>query len=237
MEQTAELRRPKVSQEAAEAIKKIIVDNELQPGDKLPSQAELSRILQVGTRSIREAIKTLEARGIVVTHQGKGIYLKETDLSYFMEILGDSYIFNPTQSRKLLLELTYVRRIVESNVIYDLAKRPNKKILQKLIEILENMEHAVDSELIEEYSHLDVRFHKTIIGSVDNEILVSLYKYLSNMLNVSVANTIAIKGSLQDGFLDHRKMVEALVARDPNLAREIMNQHINKTQEKLEKMS
>jgi GntR family transcriptional repressor for pyruvate dehydrogenase complex len=61
----APLKKVKISDEVTYALENIIAENNLSPGDKLPSQSELSEKLQVGTRSIREAIRTLESRGMV----------------------------------------------------------------------------------------------------------------------------------------------------------------------------
>ena len=90
----APLKKVKISDEVTHALENIIIENNLSPGDKLPSQAELSDKLQVGTRSIREAIRTLESRGMVETRQGKGVFVKEINMDYFIETLMGSFVFH-----------------------------------------------------------------------------------------------------------------------------------------------
>ncbi len=65
------IKRKKLSDEVTQALEQIIIENKLQAGDMLPSQAELSQKLHVGTRSIREAVRSLESRGMVETRQGR----------------------------------------------------------------------------------------------------------------------------------------------------------------------
>jgi GntR family transcriptional repressor for pyruvate dehydrogenase complex len=234
---TVKASRSSIHDEVAQAIKHIIVESDLQPGDKLPSQTELAARLQVGSRSVREATKALEARGILEIHHGKGVFLKSTNLDYFMKALGDSLMFNPSQSRRALLELTYVRTIIESNVIHDLASRPDAESVKRLVDILGHMERAIEAGNVEEYNQLDIKFHKTVVGSSRNEILNSLYKYLSNLLSASVSSTALVEGSLADGLQEHRQMVKALVDRDPEQAKAAMSRHIRKTQDKLEHLN
>ena len=228
--------KKKLPVEVARAIERIIIDNNLQPGDRLPSQMELSQSLNVGTRSVREALKTLETRGLIETHQGKGIYIKNNNLDFFLSVLNDSLIFDISKDRNLLLELTDVRKMIETNVIYEVAKRPDKELLQTLIEIFDGMEHSIEGEPhVEEYNRLDIKFHKAIIGASGNKIIITLYKYLSNLLKRSVRETGYMEGSLLEGFEDHRGLIEALVGRNPEMAKELMENHIQSTREKLEK--
>ena len=227
--------KEKLPVEVARAIERIIIDNNLQPGDRLPSQVELSQSLNVGTRSVREALKTLETRGLIETHQGKGIYIKNNNLDFFLSVLNDSLIFDISKDRNLLLELTDVRKMIETNVVYEVAKKPDKELLQTLIEIFDSMEQSIEGEPhVEEYNRLDIKFHKMIIGASGNKIIITLYKYLSNLLKRSVRQTGYMEGSLLEGFEDHRRLIEALVARDPEKAKKLMENHIQSTREKLE---
>ena len=86
------------------------------------------------------------------------------------------------------------------------------------------------------YNLLDVKFHKTIIGASGNKIIITLYKYLSNLLKKSVTETGYMEGSLEEGFHDHRLIIEALVSRNPQRAKEHMEKHINSTREKLQSL-
>ena len=227
-------KKKKVSDEVARAIERIIVDNDLQPGDKLPSQTELSTALGVGARSVREAIKTLEARGLIQSFHGKGFFVRHNNLDYFLEVLNDSMVFNLETDKNILLELTYMREMIETNVIYDIAANPDNELLKDLIDIVNLMDRAIDANDISKYNKLDIQFHKRIIGAKKNGIIITLYKYLSNLLEKSITKTGYMEELLRDGLQDHHLIVEALVGRDPQRAKDIMEKHILSTQHKLE---
>lgn len=233
----AELKEKRnVPDEVARAIERIIVDNDLQPGDKLPSQAELSRALGVGARSVREAIKTLEARGLIQSFHGKGFFVRHNNLDFFLEVLNDSIVFNLNTDKDILLELTYIRKMIETNVIFDIARDPDRNLLKQLIDIVADMDTAVRNENISEYNRLDLRFHKKIVGAKKNGIIITLYKYLTNLLEKSMSKTGCMEGLRMEGLRDHHQIVEALVGRDPHRARDIMERHILSTRHKLENM-
>lgn len=234
----AELKEKRnVPDEVARAIERIIVDNDLQPGDKLPSQAELSTALGVGARSVREAIKTLEARGLIQSFHGKGFYVRHNNLDFFLEVLNDSIVFNLNTDEDILLELTCIRKMIETNVIFDIARNPDRSLLKQLIDLVADMDAAVHTGNISEYNRLDLRFHKKIVGAKKNGIIITLYKYLTNLLEKSMSKTGCMEEGLRmDGLRDHHQIVEALVGRDPQRARDIMERHILSTQHKLEHM-
>jgi len=219
--------------EVAKAVQKIIIDNNLKEGDKLPSQAELSTRLKVGTRSVREAIKILEARGMVYTHQGKGVFVKNNNLDFFLEMLNDSLVFDVYKDKKLLLQLTHVRQMIETNVIRELAEYPKPEMLKNLIDILDSMEQCLPEQEIKRYNMLDVKFHVTLVGACGNDILVTLYRNLTSLLIKSVVQTGDMEGSLEQSLTDHRRILEAIIARDPDRAKELMEQHLSKTWERL----
>jgi GntR family transcriptional repressor for pyruvate dehydrogenase complex len=226
-------RKATIPAEVAEAIQKIIIDAALQPGDKLPSQSELVARLGAGTRSIREAIKILEARGMVETHQGKGVFVKNSGLDFFLEVLNDSLVFDVYRDKKRLLQLTHVRWMIESNVIHDLAERPDPEMLKKLVDIVDRMADCREPQDIEQYNVLDAKFHVTLIEACGNDILITLYRNLAGLLIKSVVKTGYMRGSLEQSLNDHRRILEALVARDPDRAKELMERHLSKTRQRL----
>ena len=222
--------------EVAKRIQKIVIDNNLQPGDRLPSQSELTEKLGSGSRSVREAIKILEARGILETHHGKGVFLKEGGLDFFLEMLNDSFSFDLYRDNRILRQLTSVRRMIQSSVVYDIAEHPDPETLKDLIGILHEMEECVAHKDVDRYNKLDAKFHVTLIERCGNDILITLYRHLTSLLIKSIEKTGYMVGSLDQSLVDHRKIMEALIARDPERSRDMMYQHLTKTQERLKEL-
>ncbi|MDC7241676.1 MAG: FadR/GntR family transcriptional regulator [Spirochaetales bacterium] len=237
MKEIEPLKKVKVSDEVVQALESIIVENDLQPGDKLPSQAELSEKLQVGTRSIREAIRTLESRGLVETQQGKGVFVKEINLDYFLETLMGSFVFHFSSTKDLLVDLTKTRRIIESQAIYDIAADPPRGFVPRFAELVEKLDGKAEEQDIDSYNILDFELHNLIVTATGNKILITLYKHLHSLMMHSFNKTGYVRGSLDTSVEDHHRMLEALVAKDAKGARKIMEKHISLTMHKVEHLS
>lgn len=227
------VKKIKISDEVTHALENIIIENDLAPGDKLPSQAELSAKLQVGTRSIREAIRTLESRGMVETRQGKGVFVKENNMDYFLETLMGSFVFHFPDQRDLLVDLTKTRRIIESQAIHDVAVDPPRGFISHFARIIDDLDAKAEAKKIDAYNLLDIELHRSIIEATENKILISLYKYLTELLMRSFNKTGYISGSLETSVRDHHQMLQAITARDGVRAKEIMENHISLTLDKV----
>ena len=230
------VKKIKVSDEVTHALENIIIENNLSPGDKLPSQAELSERLQVGTRSIREAIRTLESRGMVETRHGKGVFVKENNMDYFMETLMGSFVFHFPEQKDLLIDLTNTRRIIESQSIYDVALNPPRGFLTLFTRIIEDLDMKAEENNIDAYNMLDMELHRCIIDATGNKIIISLYKYLTELLVRCFSKTGRIQGSLSTSIADHHKMLEAIISHNGDMAKEVMEQHIGQTLKKVKNL-
>ena len=230
------LKRAKLSDEVTKAIENIIIDNNLQPGEKLPSQSELCNSLNVGSRSVREAIRSLESRGLVETKQGKGVFVINSNMDFFLEMLKTNLVFQLPKELKTLVDLANIRMMIETDVIYNIADSPPGELIPILTELIEKMEEKADNNDIEAYNILDVEFHKAIIKASGNDIIISIYNHLFELLVNSFQKTGGMKGSKETSRKEHRKMLEAIKTSDSKKAREIMTRHINSTLSKLKKM-
>lgn len=230
------LKRKKISDEVTQALENIIIDNNLEPGDKLPSQAELSEKLHVGTRSIREAIRSLESRGMVETRQGKGVFVKSNNLDYFLETLMGSLVFHFPDLKDLLVDLTNTRKMIETQAIYRVALDPPKGFVSKFVRIVEELDSKAEEHNIDAYNLLDVELHKSIIDATGNKIIISLYKYMWELLVKCFDKTGYVRGSIETSISDHHKMLEAIIARDAERAKTVMEEHLNLTLMKIKKL-
>jgi GntR family transcriptional repressor for pyruvate dehydrogenase complex len=233
----APLKKVKISDEVTYALENIIVENDLVSGDKLPSQAELSEKLKVGTRSIREAIRSLESRGMVETRQGKGVFIKETNIDNFLETLMGSFVFHFPSQKDLLIDLTNTRRIIESQAIYDVAIDPPQGFISRFAHLIEELDQKAGENKIDAYNILDFELHKSIIEATDNKILISLYKHLTQLMMRSFSKTGYVRGSLETSIADHHAMLKAIVNKDGDQAKKTMEKHIRLTLIKVENMS
>lgn len=229
----APLRRKKVSDMVVEAIENLIISNGLKEGDKLPSEKDLARTLAVGTRLIREALKVLEARGLVDVLPGKGTYIAGRSKEDFARSFADSLRLTLTLDKDLLLELMYMRLIIETSVVVDVAQKRSDEDLGRLSETLDSLEKAYKENQVDEYNHFDVQFHKQIIDIVNNRILTELYEKLNNLLILSFNKTGYMDGSMEESVRQHKSIFEAIKSRDESTARTLMIKHLTMSVERL----
>ncbi len=215
------------------ALENIIKENNLQPGDKLPSQAELSHDLEVGTRSIREAIKVLESRGMLETRAGKGVFVKSNNLDFFMESLMGSLIFKVQDQKDLMIDLTKIRLVVESHALFDLASEPKDEFVARFAQLIDTLDSVGEKKDIDAYNVLDYELHKLIIESTGNKILIIFYSYLSDLQLRVFTKAGYVQGSLEESMADHHGMLNSIIEHDPEKARKIIEKHLCSTLNKV----
>lgn len=116
--------------EIVEEIKSMIEDDGLHPGDKIPSERELSERLQVGRSSVREALRALELLGLIETKRGEGTFIKNFQEHRLVEILGSFFL----QEKDIQGKLTEVKYWLEINCLMLAVKDASESKVDELIE-------------------------------------------------------------------------------------------------------
>lgn len=216
-------------EEVITALEAHIDEENLRPGDRLPSAEDLARELGVSTRSVREAYASLRAIGVVEFKQGKGVYLLENSLDHYLESLAASLHFTFSQGKELLLELTYTRRLIETGIVEEIATSPPAGLVQKLKQVLVDMAMALEEGDLTRYNELDGAFHEAIVLASSNRIIGSLYMHLSRLLRESIEVTQYYGGRTEQSLADHQAMVDHIENEQPQEAREVMMTHLDRT--------
>lgn len=204
----------------AQQIKSKIQDGTLQPGQKLPSEAELCRQYAVSRLSVRSAIGMLAAQGLVQTFQGKGSFvLEQPQPDSAVHLFQGKYI-----SRTDFFEL---RRILETESAGLAALRADRQTIQRLRELSFQMQRAQSED---EIAEADEQFHLLLAQATQNLAIAGIFQMLEPYFCAMIMQNVGILGA--DGFTAHLKIVAAIEARNSELAREHMYEHLNYTMEK-----
>lgn len=126
--------KQKVYQGVLKEIRKFIDSNDLEPGDKLPSERELSEQLQAGRSSIREALRAMELLGLIETRHGEGTFLS-TYRSYQTVELLSSFILQGNNTKK---DLVLSKRIMEKEAAKIAFHFMNDEDISVLHSIIQN---------------------------------------------------------------------------------------------------
>ncbi len=224
--------------QVTKALERIILSRKILPGEKLPSQKELAARFNIGIRSIREAFKHLEAKGLIDIRHGKGVYVKADNLDFYMESLTDSLSFNYPCTKEMLLALTQVRSIIETAIVKDISTKVERRTLDQLQGIIDRMDELRGSPAStnSQSQKLDMLFHMTIVEASGNQILTAFYKHLSGLLYTSIVNSDKVFPT-EKGFREHRELLEAIAHHQSERAVEVITEHLNNTRHLLETLA
>ena len=221
--------RTQVSDEVTVRLENYIVENKLTDGDKLPSERELAHTLGVGTRIIREVLQRLQTRGIIEIVHGKGSFIVNQDVQAYIRHLIGSFRFLQPEEDQLLLELSYVRQIIETAAVEESVRHLDNKTLSELETTLANQAEAERNGDIELYNNLDLEFHRTIVDSNGNKLLSILYEHLRELLLQTVEKTGYLRGSMDQSYKEHTRILESIRLRDPIGAKSALHSHLAHT--------
>ena len=126
-------------QKISEDIIALILEENLQPGDKLPNETILSERLNAGRSSVREAMKLLASRNIVTIRQGSGTYISSSP-GMVDDPLGFTFIGN---KQKLITDLLEVRFLLEPSIAAMAATRADKKDIKKITALCDEVEELL----------------------------------------------------------------------------------------------
>jgi len=179
-------------------------------GSKIPTEARLVESLGVSRPSVREAVRSLVQLGLLETRQGDGTYVIADDET--------AVALRHAVNRADDGEVIAVRRALDVLAARDAAAHRRDEHLAALKAALEARSAAVREGDLEAFVHQDVAFHLEIARASGNGLLVGLYRSFEDSLRSSIAGTnwLAVADDPDGGR--HRALLEAIVARDPDLA-------------------
>jgi GntR family transcriptional regulator, transcriptional repressor for pyruvate dehydrogenase complex len=210
-----------VTDDAVEKLKAMIISGELQPGDKLPREADLAADLGLYRSSLREAVRALSMVRILDVRQGDGTYVSSLASDSLLEALSFIVEFHRDTS---VLELLEVRRILEPA---GCARAALSASPEQLAEIGEILERATPASSVDELVAADVEFHRAIAAASGNAVLGSLIESLSGPTQrARVWRGITQDGALARTLAEHRAIYEALTRRDPGMASSWATVHV-----------
>ncbi len=215
-----------VVERITDQITNAIINGELKPGDKIPTEVELCESFGVGRNSVREAIKILEAYGVLEIRRADGTYIRqEYDDKMLYPILYG--IILQKDSKKQIVEL---RKVIDIGIFQEAMNRMTKDDFRELEEELTKMEEKIhkESPSPQEMFEADVKFHSIIVGILENRLLESIGYYVDKITKSSriVANEYILNNGHQKDFIAlHRDIIEMFREKKVEKIHEIIEKH------------
>ena len=210
-----------VTDEAIARIKAMIVEGRLQPGSRLPKEEDLAAELGLSRSSLREAIRALTAMNILVVRQGDGSYVSSLEPRLLLETLAFA---SDVSQGMTALQLLQTRRLLEPQATALAARLMTDEQVERLRLILERSEQA---QGVEEFVELDAEFHREIVALVGNPVLSVLTQMLSTPTQrVRILRGNRVGRAIEHVYAEHRAILDALAARDAELAAAAATVHV-----------
>ncbi|NCD06727.1 MAG: FadR family transcriptional regulator [Spirochaetia bacterium] len=214
-----------VSRIVLERIKEALISKEIKPGDYLPSESELAKGFGVGKSSIREAIKMLEAMGVVEIKRGQGTMICEQPSANTIDSLLFQFLIQKSEIQDIV-DLRAMFEIAYTIMAMDCASKEDIKEIEKTIIDFEDKINKGEQSPKD-----DLKFHYTILNSTHNPYVIrigeSILQLFKNSINKSVIQTP------QWALEDHKKIFEAFCKKDSEGIRNSINSSLNRWKENL----
>jgi GntR family transcriptional repressor for pyruvate dehydrogenase complex len=212
-----------VSDAISERILELVSTGALKPGDALPPQRQLASQLGVSLSSLREALFALAAIGVIEVKRGRGTFVCDHPADSLVKQLDWALLMQEEETR----ELFEARRVIDVSVAGYAAERATEEQVTCLTALFKEMMGSWEARDVNQLEEQDVRFHLAVAEAAGNSLLL----HLAQSLYALVDRFIRVVPHTKPGMENHRRVLEAIVERDPAAAREAMRILLDETEQ------
>lgn len=220
----------RASEDVVRQIKGAIHSGQLRPGDALPSERELTGRLGVSRVTVRDALRTLEATGLVEIRVGArgGAFVTAPAPNYVGEGLANMLLLSSSSPE----DVTEARMIFELGAIPLVCERRTDEDLAALEEICARADAALKQGDFD--VRLSAEFHIRLAASAHNTAIALIVDSFQGPLLMSLARARDVAPAMgKPGAREHHKLVEAVRERDVQTAHALMERHLSRTAARL----
>lgn len=228
---TAPLGRKTVSELVVQRILDLVREGSLKANDKLPPERDLAAQLDVSRPTLREALRALQILGVLEIRHGGGVYVTSLDPA---ELLSPLDLFVTLDARNMA-ELFDARIQYEPLIARLAAERMDVAGVSRLAELVAAQAAAPDDA--ELFHETDVEFHKSILDASGNLFLSRTGKLLQVLGDQARRSFQRRQGVRLRSIEDHKAILSAFKARDPDAAHAAMQAHMTNVRQALQEVS
>ncbi|RRR96767.1 FadR/GntR family transcriptional regulator [Glycomyces terrestris] len=217
-------------------IKRMIIEGELRSGERLPPEKRMCELLDVSRSTLREGLRALSSMGILHTRQGDGTYVTALDVTDLLTPLG--FVVDLHREGRAH-DVQIVRRLLESEAARLAASCITAESLVEMKDLLNETEQVLETEPVslDRLVELDIAFHRIVAVGSGNQVLAGIAEALvSRSVRDQIWHGLREAGVVQRTHQEHKAIWLALEARDTEIARVRMANHLAGEEEALRRL-
>lgn len=218
-------RQKRTYEEITSRLHTLVENDGLKPGDRLPPERQLAIMFGVSRNSVREAIKSLEQHGMLVSKPGAGTFIAASGKGNLASALEDAF----ARERHRLDDIFELRLLLEPQIAHLAAQRVSQSELEEMQNLVREYEKNMHEGL--PVFFLDQAFHDAIASATGNQSIMLLMEQMHDLLGESRDDALQSPARSANSLHDHIKILSALSDHDPDRARNAMSDHLTHTRE------
>ena len=215
------IKRQTLTSQVIDHILNLIKSGQVRPGDKLPTEKQLTAELKVSRTCVREAVKSLESLRVLSVRPKVGAVILEPSPTALFNAETLS-AFSHLQTTDVLMEF---RKILEVGLASLAAEKTTGEDLAAMLHAMEDHKRALETDRIA--YRADIAFHEAVAEASKNPIAITILKMISEPLQEQRRRMNAVLNAPEQGLRDHWKIFKAIKSRDPARARAVMRAHMD----------
>jgi len=217
------VKRKSLVDTVVERIRSVIVEGQLRPGDRLPTEAELVKQLEVSRTVLREAVGRLEMLGLVSVQGSRGMFVCEPmGLLNGFNLVRSALLLSPRE----LVKFTEFRKAIECEAARGAAERATPADVAELERLCEEIRRP-DLSAQTAYN-LDFRFHQKLAQLTGNELILNVMDVIREFVMATIVEGApARRRDPEVTYRGHRAIVEAVARHDAAAAERAMRAHLD----------
>ena len=214
------VKRRRLHEDIVQQFHALIREGALKHGDRLPAERELAEQFQVSRSSVREAIRSLELQGLVVSKPGAGTFISTENLNSVVALLASTF----NAGADVLRDAFEMRHLLEPPIAALAAQRASPEEVARLQEILEDQQRQIDRG--DTGVEADTAFHFALAAATHNSALIKVVSAVEDVLQRSRGQSLEEPGRRQRSLASHREILQRVQAGDPQGAQQAMDHHL-----------
>lgn len=183
-----------------------IITQRFPPGERLVERS-LAERFGVSKTPVREALNRLKKEGLVEGTPYSGFFVARI-------------------SAEDMEEIYELREVLEGLAARNATKKINEKQIRQLNSIIQSFEDCVREKDVKRYSSFDLEFHNLLAAISKNGRLTQIMQPLRNQTRILMSTSVILPGRVETSLKEHKKIMNAVIARKPDLAEQFTREHI-----------